>query len=183
MRSGTGDEIDERGAARLAGLEGPLDDLSGERFQSARLVGARLDRRFRVMRDREHDGGSAIEHGVLAERHDLAGRAGDDHSAELRARPERARQNLEHTGHGSQRALDLRARAGRTDGLELRARIDREEDGNAGGAQPPNRVQAFDGRAVPIEERRPRRDRGGVHLEAVALGNLGERCEVARVNG
>jgi hypothetical protein len=59
----------------------------------------RADRRLDVAVERENDGGRSVEHGVFSERHELAGGARDEHSAELRARAERARQQLEHTGH------------------------------------------------------------------------------------
>ena len=52
------DEIDERGAARLAGRKAALDDLRGEHCQPAPLVGARVDRGCRVTVDREHDAGA-----------------------------------------------------------------------------------------------------------------------------
>ena len=43
-------------------------------------------------------------------------------------------------------------------------------------------MEAFDGRAVPIDERRSSRERRGVHLQAIVLGELGERREVPRPN-
>src|SRR4029079_5790625 len=60
-----------------------------------------------------------------------------------------------------------------------RARVDREEHRNAGTAQTPDGVHAFDRRAVPVEQRRRRSERGRVPLEAVALRDFGERSEVA----